>query len=302
MTKVEFADYLNGKLLQYKLSEIALANAVGISQKSINRYRNAKTANLPNQEKILEYFEHVDNRMMRPGEKVPARPRVLDPEEEDVLLWDGQEISDPADDSSLWPPMEKLDRYTKKAQNFLIDHLESYWFLEDYEFSFLRRIKKLSKASQAKMRSRLESIPVSVRMLTSDLDGGGFSAPDSPNRKAELYIRMIREEDVPSNWMNSYDKEAQRYRRVPVKENHRRFLGDWEDLYHYTGIRPPIFDLIDEARSFNYMDWYYLFLLCRVMMSEEDTPPVQITTEGIEHYVRENEYMIWTYLEYLEMH
>lgn len=296
MTKKEFADYLNEKLQYYDLSEVKLAKAVGIGQKTINRYRNEQTANIENWEKIINYFEKVAAKQVKVGEKYVSKPSF-----EELMSDDNY---DPLDNIDVCPSARSLFCYTPGAQDFIIDHLHAYYEMNEKELTFIRKVRKLSKVSQDKLLAKLESIPVGMEMFMPDnVDEFGCNEePDSPYSKAMEYIKVMRDLNYrPKNWMNNFNIETHKYNTVTRKETMGRLIYECEELYlRGEGIRSDLFDIVYETTNFAIRDWYFLFLFNRCIMSETYFKEIAVDINGKQYWVKENENMIWNYLFFLE--
>jgi transcriptional regulator with XRE-family HTH domain len=297
MTKREFADYLNEKLEYYGLSEEKLAKAVGISQKTINRYRNEQTANLGNRDRIIQYFERVAEKQVRVGEKYVPKLSI-----EEIL--EEADDYDFRDNFSLPSSISDLYYFTPRAQDFIIDHLSAYNEMDDKERAFIKKVRSLPKALQDKLLAKLESIPVCMDMFMPDnVDEYGFiEEPCSPFSKAREYIRVMRELTYTrGNWLNGTNDKTNERNKVYIKDKRARFIFACEDLYMKgEEIKQKLFDVIFETTSFEMRDWYFLYLFNRCILSETYFREKTVDIDGTQYKVKENEYMIWKYLFFLE--
>lgn len=290
MTQKEpFSIYLNKMLFRYNLSEAKLARAVGIPQKSINRYRNGETKpDSYRQNMIVTYFKRVEEERTMAGERYVSPEELAYTQMDDVDLLDREEFFTMA---------EKLKFYTGAAQEFILNHFEFFWMVEEYELEFLRRLCSLPSLAKERIKKQLESVPVTFDMVLSGADGG------MGKEKYQVYFDMLRDDaPLPKNLHTSINVETGEPKERLNKANVARFREECEGMLIATGetISPDFFAHVEELLAIPPKDWYYLLLLARVSMADMADDHTWLFREVFPgHKAKLGEYMIWQYLNCL---
>ena len=260
-----------------------------VSQKSINRYRNAITCPTQDiQAMIMGCFEKMEKEELKPGQRYVTKRDFED-----------LNIEDPFDEQSIYAAADKLKFYTPAAQDYILKHFFVYACMEDYELEFIEKITKLSPEAEKRFLQHLESITVSIDMLLA----GEVESTSLEENKLLVYLRMVRGYDYkPSRWHTTVDVETGEPKEVFRKEKKDLFLEYCEDYYASTSksLGTKLLDVINKTFTYSVTDWYYLFLLQRVQMKDLGNKNHYQTYKITEtHRGGECEYMTWRYLELL---
>lgn len=192
MKRSELSRIINEIIDEYEVSETQLAQAVGLSQSSINRYRAGRT--FPNEERqklIVDYYRYLQSQEGQDGKKqngLPVNPKgstgMQDYLGDEGILWDNFDVDlyedeeDPTPDVTLeydrmiMEYQNRLDkladgfyRYTPVTQTYLLENFPLFCMISDFDMEFIRRVQQLTEENKKKLRAYLEGIPVSLSML-----------------------------------------------------------------------------------------------------------------------------------------
>lgn len=228
----------------YRLSESRLAKEIGVAQKSMNRYRNGQT--LPNEEvqkKLEDYFSNLKEEIDE-EEQAQMRDRLLEyyddePEDEQEEACTQAEYAR----THFGVCSDGLSVYTPETQQFIVDHFELLWMVERHEIELIEKYRMLDALGKQKIRTMLESVPVSLAMVQADGRGkqsgnAGVLSRVRPRilgvgshrwlevtcRKNDLYHRFLQCKELPpQQTFNELDLEQDGFCRISDPKLQEKF-------------------------------------------------------------------------------
>lgn len=296
--KKEFSEWLNQQFNTYDMTEAKLARLVGVSQKSINRYRNALTCPDESvQAKIKKYFLELEANKLSVES---SSYEIIDDETDESYYYYDEPDEDPGA-CGIYMGKELLNYYTVNAQKFILANSYTFYFMEEYEFDFIDKVRLLSEKARKQLVEKMESMPICLEMLL--VGEWDYDFYDDTLSQMQRYAKIIQwPEPYPENWHTKIDPETN-IRKIQYRKNHESKYIDFCETLYYQGHymhAPQFFQKVDRCMDYTINDWYMLFLLARTRRADEaDRRSFMIYHEEKGHGLREREYMIWKYLEVL---
>lgn len=321
----------------YNLSESKVAKEIGISQKSMNRYRNGMT--LPSeeiQERIEKYFENIQE------EVYTDYKREFLEEESDRYDEQWEEEEKTAKECAKEKAgfcSDGLSVYTPETQQYIVDNFELLWMVEKRELMFIRRYRELEESRKRKVLHMLETVPISLAMVqangrdkqTDNLSGiyrpgprivgsGSHRWLEVICKKNEIYHNFLQKKYLPpKNLFNNYDLKQNNYFKISKPELEEKFdeqciemayetlpncyihLGDESTSSFYERIcvfHRTYYDNLNEILKFTTEEWYLLYLLSRMQIADfVDENMLDTYCISDDYHVQEREALLWTYLD-----
>ena len=242
-------------LVKFNLSEARLAEAVGCSQKSINRYRNGNYCqDLMVEKRIIAYFDALENEQIQIGQRILTEEDLISLNEPD--LFQKEMFSKEAD---------VLQFFVPNAQKYITTNLHAFWALEDYEIKFVEKIRGLTTEHKRQVFVKMEEFPVSLGMLCEESD----CSNNFLEFKLPIYLSIIRSE-IPKRIRTSIEEETGQYKSVLRLEIRKDFLDRCMQLFSLCCQMPDnLKGNIETAMEYERNDWYALFLLERIRLLDK---------------------------------
>lgn len=276
---INYGDYIHSNLKKYHKTQTDLANELGVSQKTISRYISGE--NKPSKYNIIminSYFKRLEKSSLNLGER----------------------YANESDFNAHSSSINKFMLYTSDAQKFILKHMPAILVITDAEFILQDVFSQLTKDRQSQVISYLEQKHVSLDMITS-------------NNSSSNRVPLFDQYSMYMQTLHSFSPyEGQVYaiintetKEPPVATEKRlfdRFTNMCSKLklscdYSKDSL---LYAKFNTAIKFTLMDWYFLFLLCRVRMSEHTNSDSTVQFKlSNKVSASGSEYMIWQYMQAL---
>lgn len=149
-----------------------------------------------------------------------------------------------------------LSVYTPETQQFILDHFELLWVVEQRELELIQHYRKLDEVGKRKILHMLESVPVSLAMVQADgrdkpsergignfyagpriVGSGSHRWLEVICEKNDIYHRFLQSKRMPPQGIfNDLDLENDTYFKIVKPEIAEKFDEQCIELANHTNL------------------------------------------------------------------